>query len=199
MHESVPKAACYTLNSNIEKNPSGRHQVHDAQSVVERITASANTKSLADTTRNKVAQYAKSCCVDTFDDLRQTRPHNCLAITRSAVKFFVRSGLHNAFFHEVMNRAFCNMTVAPVLVFIRATSLWGLYELTSMFKTTVTKRCIHRDDFSLPHVTYNTSLRDCVAFNRHDDINVHHFARTGVTEVLSCGPDDVSTRRTFHC
>jgi hypothetical protein len=91
------------------------------------------------------------------------------------------------------------MTVTPILVFVRAASFWRLYELARMFKITITERCIHSDDFSLPHVAYNASLRDCIAFNRHDDIDVHHFARTGVTEVLSSGPDDVSTRRAFHC
>ena len=198
MHEPVPKTARDTLNANIKKHPSSGNQVHNAQSVVERIAATTNAKCLANATRNKVAQHAKSCRVDAFDDLRQTRPHDCLAITRCAVKFFVRSGLHDTLFHKVVNGAFCNMAMTPVLVVLWPASFWRLYELARMFEITITEGRIHRDDLALPHVPHNTRLRYCVALNRHDYIDVHHFTWSGVTEVLSSGPDDVSAGCAFH-
>ena len=98
-----------------------------------------------------------------------------------------------------MNRAFRNMTMAPVLVLLGPTSFGRSHKLTLVFKISVAERSVYRDDFSFSNMSNHARLCNGITRDRYIHIDVHHFARTRVAEILRGGPDDISPRCAFKC
>ena len=116
-----------------------------------------------------------------------------MTITESLVEFFLGATLHHSLNHEVVNGSWDEKAMLPVFVIIGLAHIGHLFELTFELEFAVTQSSVHCDDLAVTHVTHHSSLCDGIASNRHDDIDVHHFTRTGIAEVLGRNPDDLAT------
>ena len=75
---------------------------------------------------------------------------------------------------------------------------WHLFELTILLKITIAKSSIHRQNFTVTDMTHRASLSDLMTMHCQRDIDVHHFTRLGIRQILRCCPYCFTARRSFH-
>ena len=86
----------------------------------------------------------------------------------------------------------------PVFVIVGLANIRHLFELTFELEFAVAQSSVHCDDLAVSHVTHHSCLRNGVASDRNDDVDVHHFAGSGITEILGSDPDDLAARGAFE-
>jgi hypothetical protein len=67
-----------------------------------------------------------------------------------------------------------------------------------LFKITIAKRSIHRQDFTVTDMAHRSRLRDLMSMNSQCDINVHDFTGLRIRQILRSCPYGLSARGPLH-